>query len=113
MLLRFFVHLAGVQVIEAVCVRALLNQMVDSAMTIARTADDASGRSWQPYTDFVVYSALISLPWGATVVFGADSEEWNAFSAKIDAYISQRPIQRDISTSPFLASLKENDVASQ
>ena len=62
MLLRFFVHLASVQVLDAVCVRALLNQIVDSAMAIARTTDDASERSWQPYTDFIVYSTLIALP---------------------------------------------------
>lgn len=113
MLLRFFACLVAGRVVTAKSVRELMHTIVEAALHLAKSTNDASGRSWQPYTDFIVYTVLIALPWGSTVIFEDAPAAWEALCTKVDDYISNRPIQRDSATSPFLAPPKENDVPAQ
>lgn len=111
MILRYFVALVSSGALLAATVLSLLHKILDSAIDISQISKDPSGRSWQPYTDFLTYMVLIALPWGGDSLF--TEADWNVFVDKVKQYIKNRPLQEDPGTCPFLAPIRENDLAAQ
>jgi nuclear cap-binding protein subunit 1 len=69
------------------------------------------GRGWQPYTDHVVYCALMALPWGGPeLAEGAPAETARIFAA-VEAYMGARARQSQPALAPFSARRDEKDTA--
>lgn len=64
LLLRFFVALSAARVAQASDVAALLARLVGRAIETAERSQAMDYRLWQPYTDHLVLTALLALPWG-------------------------------------------------
>ena len=63
--------------------------------------DTGHSRLWQPYSDYLVYSVLIALPWMATELAEGTHEGLQALLASIAAYMQLRPRQQEAEMSPF------------
>lgn len=74
-------------------------------------ADD--GRAWQPYTDFLVYSALLALPWGGAELAESVPDELGALLSAVDAYMARRPRAAQPSLRPFAAAIKDDDAVAE
>ena len=75
------------------------------------------GRQWQPYTDDLVYSALIALPWGGPELVAAGGPDGDdalgpLFTAA-EQYMALRPRQSSAGLRPFSAPLDGNDAAAK
>jgi hypothetical protein len=75
--------------------------------TAGPAGDD--GRSWQPYTDQLVYMALVALPWGGPELGEPLPGEVEALLAAADDYVRKRPRSSQPSLRPFAAAIKEHD----
>lgn len=75
--------------------------------TAGPAGDD--GRSWQPYTDHLVYMALVALPWGGPELGEPLPGEVEALLAAADDYMGKRPRSSQPSLRPFAAAIKEHD----
>ena len=85
------------------------------------TADD-SGRTWQPYTDFLVYAALMALPWGGPELMGGDEADGGGGGVGPEAsrlfdmareYMEMRPRAAQPGLAPFFAETSPEDAAAQ
>ena len=63
--------------------------------------DAGQSRLWQPYSDCLVYSVLIALPWMATELAEGTHEGLQALLASVAAYMQLRPRQQETEMSPF------------
>ena len=63
--------------------------------------DTGQSRLWQPYSDYLVYSVLIALPWMATELAEGTHEGLQALLASVAAYMQLRPRQHQPEMSPF------------
>lgn len=63
--------------------------------------DTSQSRLWQPYSDYLVYSVLIALPWMATELAEGTHEGLQALLASVAAYMQLRPRQQQTEMSPF------------
>ncbi len=74
------------------------------------------GRQWQPYTDYLVYSALMALPWGGPelVAGAADGDDrLGPLFEDVERYMGLRLRQRQPGLAPFSAPLDDEDVAAR
>lgn len=110
LLLRFAASLVATNVVHAASMLATLRTVVDAALGVADASpagDD--GRSWQPYTDQLVYMALVALPWGGPELGEPLPGEVEALLAAADDYVRKRPRSSQPSLRPFAAAIKEHD----
>ena len=63
--------------------------------------DGGQSRLWQPYSDYLVYSVFIALPWMATELAEGTHEGLQALLASVAAYMQLRPRQHQTEMSPF------------
>ncbi|MEW5299601.1 MAG: hypothetical protein WDW36_002600 [Sanguina aurantia] len=113
LLLRFIASMAVVNVVACSSVVALLRSVVDGAIAVGVSAADPSGASWQPYTDFLVYSVLAAMPWCASDLGGECPVEFASLMAALQAYMDARPSVHDTHLQPFYGSRSETDLAAQ
>lgn len=74
-------------------------------------AADPTGVSWQPYSDFLVYSVLAALPWCASDLGGECPAEFASLMAATQSYMDARPSTHDAYLQPFYGSRSETDLA--
>lgn len=76
------------------------------------TADE--GRQWQPYTDHLLYSVLMALPWGGLeLVAGLEGDRLGPLFEVAEEYMGLRPRQSSSGLAPFSAALNEADEAAK
>lgn len=75
---------------------------------VAAPAGD-DGRSWQPYADHLVYTALVALPWGGPELAESVPEAVAGLLAAAEAYMGKRPRSTQPSLRPYSASVREDD----
>lgn len=113
---RLLLRLFAALVVSNVLLPSSVVECLDSLVTYANSyldSEDASGRSWQPWTDFMVSSVLLALPWGASELADSAPTEFSEIFTKAEKYVRNRPIQNDSALRPFLASIKEDDEAAK
>ena len=74
------------------------------------------GRQWQPYTDYLVYSALMALPWGGSELAAGAADGDDRLGPLFEAceqYMGLRMRQRQPGLAPFSAPLDDDDVAAR
>ncbi len=54
-------------------------------------AADPSGRTWQPWADHLVYSAVAALPWGGAELCEGDAQGMERLVAGVDSYLQASP----------------------
>ncbi|MEW5312745.1 MAG: hypothetical protein WDW38_004354 [Sanguina aurantia] len=113
LLLRFIASMAVVNVVACSSAVALLRSVVDGAIAVGVSAADPSGASWQPYTDFLVYSVLATMPWCASDLGGECPVEFASLMAALQAYMDARPSVHDTYLQPFYGSRSETDLAAK
>lgn len=73
----------------------------------APAGDD--GRSWQPYADHLVYTALMALPWGGPELAESVPDAVADLLAAAEAYLGKRPRSTQPSLRPFSAAVKKDE----
>jgi len=73
----------------------------------APAGDD--GRSWQPYADHLVYTALMALPWGGPELAESVPDAVADLLAAAAAYLGKRPRSTQPSLRPFSAAVKKDE----
>ncbi|KAL3143241.1 hypothetical protein ABBQ38_002092 [Trebouxia sp. C0009 RCD-2024] len=98
LLLRLLAGLTTANVVSMPSMFATLNHIVSTAVQVLQGTLDAgtkaeAGRRLQPYTDFLVYSAVIALPWLAPELqhLESDPEGFITFSDSVQQYLEIRP----------------------
>lgn len=110
LLLRFFASLVVTKVLSSASLISLLRSFVDKAFEIASKAEtDDDGRSWQPYTDYVVYMALVALPFGSSELVAQAKEEIFELVRVSDEYLTKRRRSFQPALRPYAAPIEEND----
>lgn len=107
LLLRFCAALVPVNVVRSTSVAALLLRCAQTALQLTATNADVSGRSWQPYSDHLVLSALLAVPWAAGELFESAASDMEGFMEAVQRYIEARPRQSDDELRPFYGSLSD------
>lgn len=123
LLLRLIVALVPVNVVHAADALSVVRLFIDAAQSILEKAKaraqadgeevDDDGSSWQPYTDWLMYSALISLPWGGPELAHAAGDDISALLGSVATYIERRPRQSQPGLRPFAAPVKEDDILAE
>ncbi|KAL4428043.1 hypothetical protein ABPG75_002132 [Micractinium tetrahymenae] len=114
LLLRFCAALVPTNVLHAGSLVAALRALVDVAVAAAEASPEGDdGCSWQPYTDHLVYSALMVLPWGGAELAESVPAELSALLAAVDAYMACRPRSTQPSLRPFAAAIREDDAVAE
>lgn len=72
-----------------------------------------AGRRLQPYTDYLVYSAVIALPWLAPELqhLESDPEGLTTFSSSVEQYLSVRPCSSQEALNPFSVGSEQEGAA--
>jgi len=116
LVLRFLCALVVTGVVQPTDALAAVQSFVDTANTIltqasSSSASPSSSSTWQPYTDWLVYSALIALPWGGPELAGGIGDQaLQHLLTSAKSYIDTRPTQSTTSFKPFAAAVKEDDL---
>ncbi len=117
LLLRFLTSLVVTGVVQPSSVLAVLKTLVDVAVNTAETSpksgNDADGRTWQPYTDQLVYMALMAIPFGGSELSAASGAALNDFVAAAESYLEKRPRSSQPGLRPFAASVTDNDMLAE
>ncbi len=73
-----------------------------------------ASRRLQPYTDYLVYSAVIALPWLAPELqhLESDPEGLTTFSSSVEQYLSIRPRATQDALNPFPVANEDENAAS-
>lgn len=73
-----------------------------------------ASRRLQPYTDYLVYSAVIALPWLAPELqhLESDPEGLTTFSSSVEQYLGIRPRAAQDALNPFPVANGDDNVAS-
>jgi hypothetical protein len=69
------------------------------------------GRMWQPYSDELIYHALITLPFGGPELAGAVGPQLEALMGAVGEYMEKRPRRVQPGLRPFSDEIKEGDAA--
>ncbi|KAA6419508.1 MAG: hypothetical protein FRX49_10606, partial [Trebouxia sp. A1-2] len=115
LLLRLLAALTTTNVVSMQSMFSMLNSMVTAAMQTLEQGDKAeASRRLQPYTDYLVYSAVIALPWLAPELqhLESDPEGLTTFSSSVEQYLSIRPRAAQDALNPFPAANEDETVAS-
>ncbi|GAB4821122.1 hypothetical protein N2152v2_008168 [Parachlorella kessleri] len=114
LLLRLLAALVVPSVLHAGSVVDALQGLVERALSVAQASPEGDdGRSWQPYTDQLVYWALAALPWGGPELAEAAPEKLQALMASVDGYMAKRPRSHQPSLRPFFAAVKDEDIIAE
>eukprot|EP00803_Ostreobium_quekettii_P001012 evm.model.scf_516.7 EVM.evm.TU.scf_516.7 scf_516:63384-73886(+) len=115
MLLRLLVALTVSNVVAPSSIVELLGLLVDAALTCAKETGkgDPSGRSWQPWSDYLVYIVLMALPWGGIELAESAPAEVEELLDKVGKYMEVRPLSNDPALRPFNGAVKANDLAAR
>ena len=79
------------------------------------TGNAAGSSRWlQPYTDYLVYSAIIALPWLAPELqnLETDPEGLTAFATSVERYLSIRPCSTQTALNAFEPASDAEDATS-
>lgn len=111
LVLRFLCALVVTGVVQPTDALAAVQSFIDTANTIlTQSSTSSSSSTWQPYTDWLVYSALISLPWGGPeLVGGVGDQALHHLLTSAKSYIDNRPTQSTTAFKPFATAVKEDD----
>lgn len=117
LLLRFLTSLVVPGVVQPSSILSSLKTLVDVAVSTAHaslnSASDTDGRTWQPYTDQLVYMALMAIPFGGSELSAASGAALNELVAAADIYLEKRPRSSQPGLRPFAASVTENDILAE
>ncbi|KAK9820118.1 hypothetical protein WJX72_006327 [[Myrmecia] bisecta] len=114
MLLRFFASLVVSNVLHPSSVMATMQAVVDTAQEIAPAGDQSdSGRQWQPYSDHLVYMALMALPWGGSELADSAPSEMERLFTAVEGYMTLRPRAEQPALRPFYEAADDEDVPAQ
>lgn len=72
-----------------------------------------SGRLWQPYTDYLVYAALMALPWGGAELAESAPSDLERLFGGVEAYMAARPRASQPALRPFLRPKDADDIPAQ
>jgi nuclear cap-binding protein subunit 1 len=72
-----------------------------------------SGRLWQPYTDYLVYAALMALPWGGAELAESAPSDLERLFGGVEAYMAARPRASQPALRPFLRLKDADDIPAQ
>lgn len=110
LLVRFLIALVVPGVVQPSSAIAMLRSLVDTAISVAESAiGDDKGARWQPYADYLVYTALMALPFGGPELSDSAPDQIEALLGQVDAYMAKRPHVSQPGLRPFAAAVKEND----
>ncbi len=110
LLVRFLTSLVVPGVVQPSAALGILRALVDKALEIASAAPEGDdGRKWQPYTDNLVYMALMALPFGGPELGESSPEQMSALLEAVDAYMAKRPRDTQPALRPFAAAIKDDD----
>jgi nuclear cap-binding protein subunit 1 len=117
LLLRFMASLVVPGVVQPSSIVSALKTLVDVAVTTAetspKTGNDTDGRTWQPYTDQLVYMALMAIPFGGSELSAASGTALNELVSAAESYLEKRPRSSQPGLRPFAASVTENDAVAE
>lgn len=117
LLLRFLTSLVVPGVVQPSSVLSVLKTLVDVAINTAdasiSSGADTDGRTWQPYTDQLVYMALMAIPFGGSELSDASGAELNDLVSAAESYLNKRPRSVQPGLRPFAASVTENDLLAE
>jgi nuclear cap-binding protein subunit 1 len=71
------------------------------------------GRQWQPYTDFLVSSVVMALPWGGNELAESAPAEMEKLFTTIEQYMAKRPRPSQPALRPFFEAKDEDDIPAQ
>ncbi|DBA75017.1 TPA: Nuclear cap-binding protein subunit 1 [Trebouxia sp. C0004] len=115
LLLRLLAALTTTNVVSMQSMFSMLNSMVTAAMQALEQGDKAeASRRLQPYTDYLVYSAVIALPWLAPELqhLESDPEGLTTFSSSVEQYLGVRPRAAQDALNPFPVANEDKNAAS-
>ena len=92
--------------------QSLTHHLAPPPLPAAAPAGD-DGRSWQPYADHLVYTALMALPWGGPELAESVPEAVADLLAAAEAYMGKRPRSTQPSLRPYSAAVREDDPAAE
>ncbi|KAK9821283.1 hypothetical protein WJX74_008679 [Apatococcus lobatus] len=113
-LLRFLAALVPANVLHPSAVIGQLRRMVNVALDVVKTGDmQDGGRLWQPYTDFLVTSALLAVPWGGPEMAESAPNDMQQLLAAARSYQQARPrqMQQALRPMPTLDPAAAEDLA--
>jgi nuclear cap-binding protein subunit 1 len=119
LLLRFLTSLVVPGVVQPSSVVFALKTLVDVALNKAETSannsggdniTDTNGRTWQPYTDQLIYMSLMAVPFGGSELSAASGVALNDLVTAAESYLEKRPRSSQPGLRPFAASVSENDL---
>ncbi|GMH33943.1 hypothetical protein BSKO_01777 [Bryopsis sp. KO-2023] len=113
LLFRLFASLVASNVLLPSSLVELIDVLLNAVISTLETTQDSTGRSWQPWTDYIVNIILMALPWGGSELADSAPAEFTSVFEKVEKYANERPIQNDVALRPFLASIKEDDIAAK
>ena len=108
---RYFAGKAA-QTVPAVSLIAWFSYHTHTFVVVGDKAE--ASRTLQPYTDYLVYSAVIALPWLAPELqhLESDPEGLTTFSSSVEQYLSIRPRATQDALNPFPVANEDENVAS-
>ncbi len=71
-------------------------------MSAVPAAEDPSGLTWQPWTDSLVHSVVMALPWAGSELADSAPADMERLSGEIDKYLAARPAQVSADLRPLL-----------
>jgi len=114
LLVRFLTALVVPGVVQPAAAFSLLEGLVNAALRVASSpGGDDDGRTWQPYTDSLVYMALMALPFGGPELAEALPERLTGLLDIVDAYMAKRPRSTQPALRPFAAAVKDDDILAE
>ena len=110
LLLRFVAALAATRVVDGKFVVQLLRSFVDKAFEILnRSNPEDDGRSWQPYTDYLVYMSLVALPFGSSEILESAKTEIVELVRIAQEYSDKRRRSYQPGLCPYTEPVVEDD----
>jgi nuclear cap-binding protein subunit 1 len=113
LLLRFLTSLVVPGVVQPSSVLSSLKTLVDVAVNTASSGTDSDGRTWQPYTDQLIYMALMAIPFGGSELSAASGAALNELVAAAESYLDKRPRSSQPGLRPFAANVTDDDMLAE
>lgn len=84
-------------------------QLAHLPILCAPTAEDPSGRTWQPWADHLVGMVVTALPWAGEALQEAAPEQLEQLMVAVQTYVEGRPMQEDPELRPLYGAASEDD----
>lgn len=114
LLLRLLASLTTASVVSIQSFLGTLNTIAAAANQILQEGISANAGSWlQPYTDYLMYTAVIALPWLSPELHNleTDPEGLTEFASAVEQYLSIRPCSLQEALNPFDPTSDSEDAA--